>query len=70
MDDNGKRILEMLSEGKISVEEAERLLSLVEKPAVPEPLEPGARRSGETAPASTFESWVWTVKSVSTFVYR
>ena len=50
MDDNGKRILEMLSEGKISVEEAERLLSLVEKPAVPEPLEPGARPKRRNGP--------------------
>ena len=39
MDENGKRILEMLSEDKISVDEAERLMSLVETPAVPEPWE-------------------------------
>ena len=43
MDDNGKRILEMLSEGKISVDEAERLMSLVETPTAPEPLELGSR---------------------------
>ena len=43
MDDNRKRVLEMLSEGKISVDEAERLLSLVEVPAVPEPSELGSR---------------------------
>lgn len=33
MSDNQKRILEMLAEGKISVDEAHRLLSLVEPPA-------------------------------------
>ncbi len=33
MDDNGRRVLEMLSEGKITVAEAERLLALVEEPA-------------------------------------
>ena len=30
MNDNGKRVLEMLSDGKVSVDEAERLLSLVD----------------------------------------
>ena len=33
MNDNQKRILEMLAENKISVDEASRLLSAVEKPA-------------------------------------
>ena len=50
MDDNGKRILEMLSEGKISVEEAERLLSLVDAPAAPESLELGARPQRRNGP--------------------
>ena len=50
MDDNGKRILEMLSEGKISVDEAERLLSLVDSPAVPEPLEVGSRPRRRNGP--------------------
>ena len=50
MDDNGKRILEMLSEGKISVEEAERLLSLVDAPAIPEPFEPGSRPKRRNGP--------------------
>ena len=31
MNDNSRRVLEMLSEGKVSVEEAERLLSLVDE---------------------------------------
>ena len=50
MDDNGKRILEMLSEGKVTVEEAERLLTLVDAPTVPEPLEPGARPRRRNGP--------------------
>ena len=33
MSENQKRILEMLAENKISVDEAERLLSAVEQPA-------------------------------------
>ena len=33
MTDNQRRILEMLAEGKISVDEAERLLSVIEQPA-------------------------------------
>ena len=37
MDDNGRRVLEMLSEGKITVDEAERLLALVESPEDPAP---------------------------------
>ena len=50
MNENSRRVLEMLSEGKVSVDEAERLLSLVDEgpeatPAV-QPLEPpqAARR--------------------------
>ena len=39
MDENGRRILEMLSEGKVSVDEAERLLALVDSPARPEPFD-------------------------------
>ena len=31
MDDNGRRVLEMLSQGKITVDEAERLVALVEE---------------------------------------
>ena len=31
MNENSRRILEMLSEGKVSVDEAERLLSLVDE---------------------------------------
>ena len=31
MSENSRRILEMLSEGKVSVDEAERLLSLVDE---------------------------------------
>ena len=38
MDDNGRRVLEMLSEGKITVDEAERLLALVEDPKDDDPL--------------------------------
>ncbi len=48
MNDNKKRILEMLSEGKISVDEADRLLSLVEEPGddLPDPLPPATSRNG------------------------
>lgn len=48
MNDNRKRILEMLSEGKISVDEAEQLLSLVEEPAdePPDPFPPPKQRNG------------------------
>ncbi len=36
MNENSRRVLEMLAEGKVSVDEAERLLSLVdEEPAAP-----------------------------------
>ena len=35
MNDNGKRVLEMLSDGKVSVDEAERLLSLVDGEPTP-----------------------------------
>ena len=31
MNENSRRVLEMLSEGKVSVDEAERLLSLVDE---------------------------------------
>lgn len=41
MTDNQKRILEMLSEKKISVDEAQRLLSLVEPPTGSETKIPG-----------------------------
>ncbi len=50
MDDNRKRVLEMLSEGKVSVEEAERLLSLVEAPSASEPLEAGFRPKRRNGP--------------------
>ena len=50
MDDNRKRVLEMLSEGKISVDEAERLLSLVDNPAVSEPFEPDFRPKRRNGP--------------------
>ena len=43
MNENGRRILEMLSEGKITVDEAERLLALVDTPTQPEPLDLDAR---------------------------
>ena len=48
MNENSRRVLEMLSEGKVSVDEAERLLSLVdeepETTTVVQPLAPSARR--------------------------
>lgn len=48
MNANSRRVLEMLSEGKVSVDEAERLLSLVdedpETTTVVQPLAPSARR--------------------------
>jgi len=37
MSENRKRILEMVAEGKITVDEAERLLALVEEPATASP---------------------------------
>ena len=37
MNENGRRVLEMLSEGKISVDEAERLLALVDSATQTEP---------------------------------
>ena len=49
MNENSRRVLEMLSEGKVSVDEAERLLSLVdEEPKVTtamQPLVPSQARS-------------------------
>ena len=50
MDDNGRRVLEMLSEGKITVAEAERLLALVEEPEEerpPPPPPPPRNRPGK-----------------------
>lgn len=49
MADSRKRVLDMLSEGKISVDEAERLLSVVDKPAE-EPAESEAPGSGRRQP--------------------
>ena len=54
MNENSRRVLEMLSEGKVSVDEAERLLSLVDEepetttavqpPAPPAPPQAGSAR--------------------------
>ncbi len=48
-EDNRRRILDLLSEGKISVDEAERLLSLGAKPPS-QPLEDSSERRQETKP--------------------
>ena len=46
MNENSRRVLEMLSEGKVSVDEAERLLSLVdEEPKVTTAMQPLASPS-------------------------
>ena len=50
MPDNQRRILEMLSRGKVSVDEAARLLSLVEQPARPEASPPPAEPSPKQPP--------------------
>ena len=50
MDENGKRILEMLSEGKITVDEAERLLALVDSPDHPDPLDLDSRPTPRNSP--------------------
>ena len=50
MNENGRRILEMLSEGKITVDEAERLLVLVDPPTHPEPLDLDSRPPRRNGP--------------------
>ena len=50
MNENSRRVLEMLSEGKVSVNEAERLLSLVdEEPKVTTAMQPLAPLSAGSA---------------------
>ena len=50
MNENSRRVLEMLSEGKVSVDEAERLLSLVdEKPETTTAVQPLAPPRSGTA---------------------
>jgi hypothetical protein len=50
MTENRRQILNMLSEGKISVAEAERLLTLLEQPPSGRPSGSGAREGGKTPP--------------------
>ena len=50
MNENSRRVLEMLSEGKVSVDEAERLISLVdEEPKVTTAMQPLAPLSAGSA---------------------
>ena len=50
MTENRRQILNMLSEGKISVAEAERLLTLLEQPPSDRPSGSGAGEGGKTPP--------------------
>ena len=50
MTENRRQILNMLSEGKISVAEAERLLTLLEQPPSGRPSGSGAGEGGKTPP--------------------
>lgn len=46
MDEDRRAILQMLAEGKITADEAERLIAALERNAEPQPLRPGPRRAG------------------------
>jgi len=50
MTENRRQILDMLSEGKISVDEAERLLTLLEQPPSGRPSGSDAGEGGKTPP--------------------
>ena len=50
MNENSRRVLEMLSEGKVSVDEAERLLSLVDEEPETTPLAPPTPPPAPPAP--------------------
>ncbi len=50
MTENRRQVLDMLAQGKITVEEAERLLSLVDQPAGAEGRGGGSSEAGKPAP--------------------
>jgi hypothetical protein len=52
MNEQRRQILEMLAEGKITADEAERLIGALERerPEQPEPLEPGPAQPGKSRP--------------------
>ena len=50
MNEHRRQILQMLAEGKISADEAERLISAMEEPAVAKSAEPGSTSAGKTSP--------------------
>ena len=52
MTENRRQILDMLSEGKISVAEAERLLTLLEQPPSGRPSGSGAGEGGKPHPST------------------
>ena len=53
MNENSRRVLEMLSEGKVSVDEAERLISLVdEEPEATTVVQPASSPSHGSGPVS------------------
>jgi len=50
MNEHRRQILQMLSEGKISADEAERLISAVEDPAGARSADPGSASAGKSRP--------------------
>ena len=50
MNENRRQILQMLAEGKISADEAERLISAVEEPSATKSSEVGGRSAGKDRP--------------------
>lgn len=50
MTENRRQVLDMLAQGKITVEEAERLLSLVDQPAGAEARSSATSEAGKPAP--------------------
>jgi hypothetical protein len=50
MSEHRRQILQMLSEGKISADEAERLISAMEEPVGAKPADQGSTSAGKTSP--------------------
>ncbi len=50
MTQNRRQILDMLADGQINVEEAERLLGLVDRPSAGEPNRPGSKDTPRPSP--------------------
>jgi hypothetical protein len=50
MNEHRRQILQMLSEGKISADEAERLIAAVEEPVATKTSEPGSASAGKSRP--------------------